>query len=213
MKIAKETDSAKSIKLLNSVTSTARVSTTVAGYAVSAVSAAIAESLRSGKNVSLGGIGTFSLKTRAIRAGESPRRDDGVRYPTLKLPTFRGAQALRLGENMEKGYVSPIFALRVGGNDATTRLHLVRQVANAANVSEEEAARALDGVIAVSQQALKSGRAVSFPGVGTLSVDVGVRKRRRASTGTYVMHGGHSGSRQRTVLTRRGVSAHARSVL
>jgi esterase/lipase superfamily enzyme/nucleoid DNA-binding protein len=193
MKLMKETDSVKSISLLNSVATTAKVSKLAARHAVLAVSAVVAESLRKGGEVSLAGIGTFSMKTGGHRVHERRLRVEDLKYPTLKLPSFRVASAVRLGGDLKKRHAKPVFALQVSGSTATTTLHLIRQVAKAAGISEEEAKRALNGVIAVSQQALKSGRAVSFPGVGTLSADVRVGTQKKAPTGVYVRHGGPTG--------------------
>ncbi|WP_196590679.1 HU family DNA-binding protein [Pectinatus frisingensis] len=73
-----------------------------AELAVTAVFAAISESLVSGNNVQLIGFGTFEAKTRAARKGRNPQTGAEIKIPASKTATFK------IGKNLkEKMNVAP----------------------------------------------------------------------------------------------------------
>lgn len=55
----------------------------------------IVESLKKGEEVSVAGLGIFSVKTRAARTARNPRTGEAVQVPSMKVPKFRAAKALK----------------------------------------------------------------------------------------------------------------------
>ncbi len=66
-----------------------------AGRAVEAVMEAITKALRSGKQVSLVGFGTFQVKKRAARTGRNPRTGETIQIKASKMPGFKAGKALK----------------------------------------------------------------------------------------------------------------------
>ena len=55
----------------------------------------IVGSLKKGEEVSIAGLGIFSVKTRAARTARNPRTGEAVQVPSMKVPKFRAAKALK----------------------------------------------------------------------------------------------------------------------
>ncbi len=55
----------------------------------------IVGSLKTGDEVSIAGVGIFSVKTRAARTARNPRTGEMVNVPSMKVPKFRAAKALK----------------------------------------------------------------------------------------------------------------------
>ncbi len=55
----------------------------------------ITKTLKSGGEVSVAGLGIFSTKTRAARTARNPRTGESVQVPSMKVPKFRAAKALK----------------------------------------------------------------------------------------------------------------------
>lgn len=55
----------------------------------------IAGELKKGGEVSLSGFGIFAVKTRAAREARNPRTGATVHVPSMKVPKFRPAKALK----------------------------------------------------------------------------------------------------------------------
>ena len=55
----------------------------------------IVESLKKGEEVSIAGLGIFSVKTRAARTARNPRTGEAVQVAAMKVPKFRAAKALK----------------------------------------------------------------------------------------------------------------------
>lgn len=55
----------------------------------------IVGSLKKGEEVSIAGLGIFSVKTRAARMARNPRTGESVNVPSMKVPKFRAAKALK----------------------------------------------------------------------------------------------------------------------
>jgi DNA-binding protein HU-beta len=55
----------------------------------------IAHALSKGKEVSIAGLGIFSTKTRDARTGRNPRTGETINIPSMRVPKFRAAKALK----------------------------------------------------------------------------------------------------------------------
>ncbi len=55
----------------------------------------VVNTLKKGDEVSIAGIGIFSVKTRAARQARNPRTGETVTVPSMKVPKFRAAKALK----------------------------------------------------------------------------------------------------------------------
>lgn len=63
--------------------------------AVDTVIDSIVNTLKKGDEVSIAGLGIFSVKTRAARTARNPRTGAAVQVPTMKVPKFRAAKAFK----------------------------------------------------------------------------------------------------------------------
>lgn len=55
----------------------------------------ITSSLKQGEDVSIAGLGIFSVKQRAARTARNPRTGEPVQVPAMNVPKFRAAKALK----------------------------------------------------------------------------------------------------------------------
>lgn len=55
----------------------------------------IIDSLKKGDEVSIAGLGIFSVKQRAARQARNPRTGEAINVPAMKVPKFRAAKALK----------------------------------------------------------------------------------------------------------------------
>ncbi len=55
----------------------------------------IVASLKKGEEVSIAGLGIFSVKARAARDARNPRTGETVKVPAMNVPKFRAAKALK----------------------------------------------------------------------------------------------------------------------
>ncbi|MEI8338208.1 MAG: HU family DNA-binding protein [bacterium] len=62
---------------------------------VDTVLSSIVSSLKKGDEVSIAGLGIFSVKARAARNARNPRTGETVKVPATKVPKFRAAKALK----------------------------------------------------------------------------------------------------------------------
>ncbi|MCI8501157.1 MAG: HU family DNA-binding protein [Oscillospiraceae bacterium] len=81
--------------LINSVAQKADISKKDADKAVSAVIAAISESLVAGEKVQLVGFGTFEVRDRAEREGKNPATGEKITIAATKVPAFKAGKALK----------------------------------------------------------------------------------------------------------------------
>ena len=51
--------------------------------------------LKKGGEVSVAGLGIFSVKTRKARQARNPRTGEAISVPAMKVPKFRAAKALK----------------------------------------------------------------------------------------------------------------------
>jgi DNA-binding protein HU-beta len=63
--------------------------------AVETVIDAIVGGLKKGDEVSLAGLGIFATKMRAARTARNPRTGETVQVPSMRVPKFRPAKALK----------------------------------------------------------------------------------------------------------------------
>ncbi|OHA41304.1 MAG: DNA-binding protein HU [Candidatus Taylorbacteria bacterium RIFCSPLOWO2_12_FULL_47_20] len=63
--------------------------------AVDTVLETIIASLKKGEEVSISGLGIFSVKMRAARTARNPRTGATVQVAAMKVPKFRAAKALK----------------------------------------------------------------------------------------------------------------------
>lgn len=55
----------------------------------------IVSTLKNGGEVSVAGLGIFSTKLRAARQARNPRTGEAISVPSMKVPKFRAAKALK----------------------------------------------------------------------------------------------------------------------
>ncbi len=55
----------------------------------------IVATLKKGDEVSIAGLGIFSVKSRAARTARNPKTGESVKVPATKVPKFRAAKALK----------------------------------------------------------------------------------------------------------------------
>lgn len=63
--------------------------------AVETAVSTIVESLKTGDEVSIAGLGIFSAKMRNARTGRNPRTGESIEIPAMRVPKFRAAKALK----------------------------------------------------------------------------------------------------------------------
>lgn len=63
--------------------------------AVETVIDSIVMGLKKGDEVSLAGLGIFATKMRAARTARNPRTGASVQVPSMRVPKFRAAKALK----------------------------------------------------------------------------------------------------------------------
>ena len=55
----------------------------------------IVSTLKNGGEVSIAGLGIFSTKVRAARQARNPRTGEAISVPSMRVPKFRPAKALK----------------------------------------------------------------------------------------------------------------------
>ena len=55
----------------------------------------IVTTLKKGDEVSIAGLGIFATKTRAAREARNPRTGEKIHVPSMRVPKFRPAKALK----------------------------------------------------------------------------------------------------------------------
>jgi DNA-binding protein HU-beta len=66
-----------------------------AEQAVDMVFDSIVNTLKKGEEVSVAGLGIFSVKQRAARDARNPRTGETIKVAAMKVPKFRAAKALK----------------------------------------------------------------------------------------------------------------------
>ena len=62
---------------------------------VESILEAITTTLKKGEEVSIAGLGIFSVKTRAARTARNPKTGEPVKVPATRVPKFRAAKAFK----------------------------------------------------------------------------------------------------------------------
>ena len=81
--------------IINKVHETVGGTRADAERAVETMIDSIVNSLKSGNEVSVAGLGIFSAKTRNARTGRNPRTGETIEIPAMRVPKFRAAKALK----------------------------------------------------------------------------------------------------------------------
>lgn len=68
---------------------------TTAEQAVEKVIEVIIGSLKKGEEVSIAGLGIFSVKQRAARQARNPRTGESISVPAMKVPKFKASKHLK----------------------------------------------------------------------------------------------------------------------
>ena len=66
-----------------------------AEQAVETMINSVIDSLKKGEEVSIAGLGIFSVKMRAAREARNPRTGEAIKVAAMKVPKFRAAKALK----------------------------------------------------------------------------------------------------------------------
>jgi DNA-binding protein HU-beta len=80
------------VEVVNGVLNTTKVQ---AEQVVDKVFDSIVNTLKKGEEVSIAGLGIFSVKQRAAREARNPRTGETVKVAAMKVPKFRAAKALK----------------------------------------------------------------------------------------------------------------------
>lgn len=80
------------VEAVNGVLGTTKVQ---AEQVVDTVIDSIIAGLKKGDEVSIAGLGIFSVKARASRQARNPRTGETITVPAMKVPKFRAAKALK----------------------------------------------------------------------------------------------------------------------
>lgn len=62
---------------------------------VESILEAMIKTLKKGEEVSIAGLGIFSVKPRAARVARNPKTGESINVPATKVPKFRAAKALK----------------------------------------------------------------------------------------------------------------------
>ena len=62
---------------------------------VETVISTIVDTMKNGDEVSIAGLGIFSVKERAARTARNPQTGAPIQVPAMKVPKFRAAKALK----------------------------------------------------------------------------------------------------------------------
>jgi DNA-binding protein HU-beta len=81
--------------IINKVHEELGITKTDAEKAVETMMSCIVDSLSSGKEVSIAGLGIFSAKMRNKRTARNPRTGETIDVPAMRVPKFRAAKALK----------------------------------------------------------------------------------------------------------------------
>ena len=81
--------------LINSVSTSAKLSKVDSQRAVDAIIDTIQKGLKQGKEIRLVGFGTFTVTKRSATQGRNPRTGEPIQIPAKKLPKFKPGKTLK----------------------------------------------------------------------------------------------------------------------
>lgn len=82
-------------ELIEAVADGAGLSKADAGRSVDALFKAITNALKMGKQVTIVGFGTFSVRDRSPRMGRNPRTGETIHIEASKAPAFKAGKVLK----------------------------------------------------------------------------------------------------------------------
>ena len=86
-------------ELVTRIANEADVSKVAAERVLDAMTSTITDTLKSGGEVSLHGIGKFSVGTKAARTGRNPKTGAEIQLPERKTPKFKISTTLKFALN------------------------------------------------------------------------------------------------------------------
>ncbi len=81
--------------IINKVHESLDITKADAERAVETVINSVVDTLKSGQEVSIAGLGIFSTKSRDARTARNPRTGESIEVPAMRVPKFRAAKALK----------------------------------------------------------------------------------------------------------------------
>ncbi len=81
--------------LVNDLHATLGGTRVAAEQAMDALLNSITMAMKKGDEVSIAGLGIFSVKQRKSRTARNPRTGEAITVPAMKVPKFRAAKALK----------------------------------------------------------------------------------------------------------------------
>ncbi len=82
-------------ELIEAVADAADVSKAAAAKAVDAMTDTITRTLKTGKQVTIVGFGTFLIRERRARMGRNPRTGETIQISASRAPAFKPGKALK----------------------------------------------------------------------------------------------------------------------
>ncbi len=86
-------------ELIDNMAESADISKAAAGRALDAMIDSISGALKKGDSLTLVGFGTFSVRSRAARAGRNPKTGETIQIKASKAPAFKAGKALKEAVN------------------------------------------------------------------------------------------------------------------
>jgi DNA-binding protein HU-beta len=81
--------------LIEEISEKVGVQKTQAEQGIECIIDSIVRTLKRGEEVSIAGLGIFSAKMRASRQARNPRTGETITVPSMRVPKFRAAKALK----------------------------------------------------------------------------------------------------------------------
>ena len=82
-------------ELITAVAEKAGLSKKDADKAIAAFIDSVADALKAGAKVQLGGFGTFDIRERAAHTGRNPKTNEAITIAACKAPAFKAGKALK----------------------------------------------------------------------------------------------------------------------
>ena len=82
-------------ELIDHIATKADISKAAAARSLDAIIGAVKTTLKKGGTVTLVGVGTFAVSSRAARTGRNPRTGEAIKIKKAKLPKLRPGKALK----------------------------------------------------------------------------------------------------------------------
>ncbi len=86
-------------ELIDNMAESADISKAAAGRALDAMIDSISGALKKGDSLTLVGFGTFSVRSRAARAGRNPKTGETIQIKASKVPAFKAGKGLKEAVN------------------------------------------------------------------------------------------------------------------